>query len=411
MLLVPLASIREGMVLAQPVFHPSSSDLVLLNTGYVLDQEMITRLADFRLSHVWVEFPGLEEIGQEANERINRGHMALYHALQGSVDKLERRVAVKVNLHQYKKAVRHMLTEIVADPDHEVITHQLATCCPLLSGHLANCCYLSLLIGAHMSGYLRAERSTLPAHVAENTGQLGLGALLHDIGKLPMPDELRSRCILDPEGEWREYRLHVIAGYDEVREHLPVVAANVVLNHHQRFDGSGFPKRESRDKARPPAPLKGRNIHIFSRIVSVVDAFDHFLCPRGGMVPTIIAIHQLRSEQVRGWFDPVVVEALLRLVPPFMVGSTVTLSDGTEAVVVGNHPEAPCRPLVKLLSGPICDRETRVKGRLLDLRMCRNLCVAGVDGYDVRPYLFSGELEPSAQDEDAVACMSMGGVA
>jgi hypothetical protein len=43
--------------------------------------------------------------------------------------------------------------------------------------------------------------------------------------------------------------------------------------------------------------------------------------------------------------------------------------------------------------------------------MCRNLCVAGVDGYDVRPYLFSGELEPSAQDEDAVACMSTGGVA
>jgi HD-GYP domain-containing protein (c-di-GMP phosphodiesterase class II) len=399
MLLVPTTSLKAGMVLAHPVYHPASTDMILLNKGYVLNDEMITRLHDFALTHVWVEFPGLEEVDRKTNERINRGHMALFQVLNGSVDKMEKRVAVKVNLRQYKRAVRQMLMEIVTDPDHEVITHQLSGCGPLLSGHLANCCYLSLLIGAHMSGYLRHERSTLPPGVAENTAQLGLGALLHDVGKLNMTDEMQAKSIIDQEADWPEYRMHVQAGYEEVRETVPVVAANIVLNHHQRYDGTGFPIRQKHQGDQPPAPLQGNNIHIFSRIVAVVDAFDHLLCPNGEIVPTIQAIHAIKSEKFAGWFDPVVVETMLRLIPPFMVGSVITLSDGTNAVVVVNHPEAPCRPSVKLLSGPLCQKNTRIRGRQLDLRMCRELSIAAVDGFDVRPYLYNGELEPLQEQE------------
>ena len=401
MLLVPAPSLRPGMVLAQPVFHPSRDELILLNKGYELDVDFIGRLRDFEITHAWVDFPGLAELDARANLAINRGHMALHQALNGSIDKLERRVAVKVNLHQYKRAVRHMLSEIVADPNHDVITHQLASCGPTLSGHLANCCYLSLLVGAHMSGYLRAERPTIPSEVAENTGQLGLGALLHDVGKLQMPDELQSKSILDAESTWDEYRLHVEAGYEAVRQQVSVVASNVVLNHHQRYDGSGFPKRLKRNSPDPPAPLKDRQIHIFARIVSVVDAFDHLLCPDGNCVPTIVAINGLKSAKFHGWFDPVVVEALMRLVPPFMIGSVVQLSDGTGAVVMSNHPEAPCRPVVKLLDGPLCEAGTSVRGKQLDLRMCRNLTIAEIDGQDVRGHLYAGELEPEREPAPA----------
>ena len=393
MLLVPKATLRPGMTLAMPVFHPACEDLVLLNASYTLDRKVIHRLDDFDVTHCWIRFPDLEELEGRANEGINRGHISLYQALSGSVDELERRVEVKVNLYKYKKAVRHMLTEIVADPEHEIITHQLADCGPLLSGHLANTCYLSLLIGAHLSGYLRSQRSTLPSDVAENTGQLGLGALLHDISKLNMPDEMQNKSILSPEAAMPEYQMHVRASYEEVREHASLTAAQIALNHHQRFDGSGFPELEHRDD-RPPQTQRGNGIHIFNRIVAVVDTFDHLLCPDGHYVPTIVALCAIKSERFAGWFDPVVVETLLRLVPVFMIGSLVTLSDGTEAVIVANHPEAPCKPSVKLLNGPICEANTRVRGRQLDLRMCPHLEIAVVDGFDVRPYLFTGELEP-----------------
>ncbi|HUU85269.1 MAG TPA: HD domain-containing phosphohydrolase, partial [Phycisphaerae bacterium] len=318
----------------------------------------------------------------------------LYDVINNSVNRLERRVAVKINLHYYRKAVRCMLADIVDDADHEVMTHQLACCGSAITGHLANTCYLALLVGAHLTGYVRRQRSALPANVAENTSELGVGALLHDIGKLQMPDELQTKSILDAESDWPEYRYHVRTGYDHAREHISVVAANILLNHHQRYDGSGFPPRETRHRDRAPAPPAGRQIHIFSRIVGVVDAFDHLLSPKRRSVPTVVAIHGLKSAQLAGWFDPVVVETLLRLLPPFQVGSVVTLSNGSEAVVVENHPEAPCRPRVRLMGGSMNDSTACVTSRLLDLRMCRDIMIAAVDGVDVRDYIFTGELEP-----------------
>ena len=126
----------------------------------------------------------------------------------------------------------------------------------------------------------------------------------------------------------------------------------------------------------------------------MVDAFDHLLCPGGEPVPTVRAIHALKSPSFHGWFDPVVVETLLRLVPPFQLGSVVSLSDGKEAAVVSNYPEAPCRPLVRLLRGRPGEAGAGAESRQLDLRMCRNVSIAAVDGVDVRNYIFSGELEP-----------------
>jgi len=394
MLLIPTQALKAGMTLAQPILHPLCETCVLLNEGVRLEGQYIDRLVEFGVDHVWIDFPGLEEVDSAVDRNISADHLRLYQVINSSIDRLERRVAVRINLHQYRKAVRCMLTNIVESPAHDVITHQLASCGSVLAGHLANTCYLSLLVGAHLTGYLQRQRSSLPPHVAENTSELGVGALLHDVGKLQMPDELQDKCVLDPESQWREYRYHVRAGYEHAYDHISVVAANIILNHHQRFDGSGFPHRESRHPARPSAPLAGRQIHIFARIVAVVDAFDHLICPGGRVVPTIMAIHHLRDRRFAGWFDPVVVETLLRLVPPFQIGSVVTLSTGCQAVVIGNHPEAPCRPLVRLLDGRVDDSTVRPGRRDRDLRMCRDVGIAAVNGVDVRDYIFTGELEP-----------------
>lgn len=394
MLLVPLKALRPAMVLAQPVCHPASDDLILLNLDYKLDWGMIKRLEDFGITHVWIKVPGLEEIDERvASYKLTRSHTELVALLNSSVSKYEKRLALKVNVAQYKRVVAQMLAEIIEDPGHDVLTHNLTTCGPLLSGHSANVCYLSLLIGAHMTGYLRRERSALPANIAENTTSLGMGALLHDVGKMYMVPELQAVSVLSEESQWSEYRAHAQAGYEEVREHISVLASSVVLNHHQRFDGQGFPARRRRGELSPPQTQTGHEIHIFSRIVAAVDAFDHLLCTDGAVLPTIIAVHALRSRGFQGWFDPVVVETLLRLVPVFMVGSIVTLSDGSEAVVVANHPEAPCKPTVKLLTRPSESSGFQVRGKQLDLRMSRHLTVGAVEGFDVRSYLFDGEFE------------------
>jgi HD-GYP domain-containing protein (c-di-GMP phosphodiesterase class II) len=394
MLLVPTETLKPGMKLARAMLHPDRPDLLLLAEGSVLDHSTIDHLRSHGISFAWISFPGLEEIDPQVTDNLARGHLELYSALNRSIDHLERRVLVSVNINQYKRAVHSMLTQIIDCPEHDPLTHQLLMCGPRMTGHLANCAYLALLVGAHLAGYLRNQRRALPPEVAENTAMLGLGALLHDIGKLNMPDELREASILDPDSTTREYRSHVQAGYEEVREHLSPVAAHVVLNHHQRFDGSGFP---AIDRGGGPEPLAGQRIHVFSRITAVVDVFDHLLCPKGKPLPTLVAFDHIRSDRFRGWFDPVILEALLRVIPPFMVGQIVRLSDGTSAVVVTCHPDAPCRPTVKVLSDEPSTPGAKGIGRPVDLRMTRKVTIAEVDGVDVRPYLYSGDFESAGQ--------------
>ncbi|MEO1129078.1 MAG: HD domain-containing phosphohydrolase [Planctomycetota bacterium] len=393
MLLVPTDLIQPGMVLAQPVHHPARDDLVLLHAQYELDAQMSRELQQQGVQYVWIEVPGLEEVGESVSPFVARGHTDLLRVLDRSINTLEHRIEVKVNVEHYQHAVHEMLTRIVQEPSHQVVTQHLSACAPMLAGHLANCSYLALLIGAHLSGYLISQRPAVPPSLADNTTQLGLGALLHDIGKVYMPDDLQSVSVLDSESEWPEYRFHVQTGYEEVREHVSPVAANIVLHHHERFDGKGFPGRQRNDRSEP---LGGTDIHVFSRIVAVVDAFDHLLCPSGKAVPTVQAIHSLRQRRFSGWFDPVVVEALLRLVPPFMVGSVVTLEDGSDAAVVTNHPEAPCKPTVRLLGAPLAAGAREATGRQIDLRMSRGNQIAVVDGHDVRNFLYDGEFESRA---------------
>jgi len=383
MLLVPVIFLRPGMVTARPVLHPEKDALLLLGEGYSLDQRTITQLTTNRVSHVWINFPGLEDVNAPSRE-VAIGHMELIRVLNNSIDRLEHRVTVNGNVQHYRKTVHQLLAEIVADPGHDPLTYQLAVCSPTLAGHLANVAYLSLLLGNHLGGYLRDQRKTLSSDDAENTTQLGLGALLHDVGKVFMADELQHFNILDnPDESGERYRTHVLSGYQEVRDHIPSVASYIVLNHHQRFDGSGFPRRSSKENPNGLA-LNGGGIHIFARIVGCVDAFDHLLCPGGKPRPNILALTELRSPRFHGWFDPIVVAGLQRVVPAFNVGSVVRLTDSQYAVVISTHDNAPTRPTVRLLTGPLTDSFSRVAARQLDLRMCPKLSIAEVEGIDVR---------------------------
>ncbi|HEX8071838.1 MAG TPA: HD domain-containing phosphohydrolase [Pyrinomonadaceae bacterium] len=133
---------------------------------------------------------------------------------------------------------------------------------------------------------------------------LEFGALLHDIGKIGVPDAiLRKPAALDP-AEWARMRQHpklgaqILAGIEFLKG-----AARVVAEHHERWDGTGY-----------PAGLRGEQIDLCARIFAVADAFDAMTsdrCYRQGR-PYEVAARELRREAGRQ-FDPEVVEAFLRI--------------------------------------------------------------------------------------------------
>jgi HD-GYP domain-containing protein (c-di-GMP phosphodiesterase class II) len=135
--------------------------------------------------------------------------------------------------------------------------------------------------------------------------QVEFGFLLHDIGKLAVPDTvLNKRGPLSPR-EWRLVKRHPEIGYEILREIEFLDRARcVVLYHHERWDGRGYPQQ-----------LAGDTIPVEARVFAVADAFDAMTSPRPYRGPVEFAAAREEIERSSGaQFDPAVVEAL-RSVP------------------------------------------------------------------------------------------------
>ncbi len=133
----------------------------------------------------------------------------------------------------------------------------------------------------------------------EKMRDLELGALLHDIGKIGIPDAILRKPAELTEQEWKKMKLHPILGAKILRN-IPFLqgAAKVVAQHHERWDGTGYPNN-----------LRGEKIDICARIFAVADAFDAMLSNR--VYKKCITYEKALSELKKNagtQFDPLVVE-------------------------------------------------------------------------------------------------------
>jgi HD-GYP domain-containing protein (c-di-GMP phosphodiesterase class II) len=234
--------------------------------------------------------------------------------------------------------------------------------------------------------YLIDERRFKPAREAKDLHLLGLGSLLHDIGKMLVPKEILHKPGRLNAAEMSEMRRHTTYGFEMVRRSVPTSASQIVLNHHQRWDGSDYPGRIDGRTRERLAPLAGRQIPVFSRIIIVADVYDAATsrrCYSDAKLPAQV-LHEMR-HRCRGFFDPVVEAAFYRTVPPFPIGQVVTLSNGIEAAVVDFNADCPARPKVRCLRAPGEKSASRAHEEI-DLNRCHDLEIAWVDGQDVRPF-------------------------
>ena len=161
-------------------------------------------------------------------------------------------------------------------------------------------------VAAHASA--RSDVARLAVAMGEELGfddptldVLEQGALLHDIGKLNMPTAILSKPAPLDDAEWRVMRTHPQAGYDLLKSQPRFAdAAEIVLSHHEAWDGSGYPRQ-----------LTGDEIPLSARVLAVADAYDSMTQPhtqRPALSP-VMAVQEI--ERCRGHqFDPYCAEAL-----------------------------------------------------------------------------------------------------
>ena len=155
------------------------------------------------------------------------------------------------------------------------------------------------------------NRDMLQSEYREEKAQLRLAAMLHDIGKVGIPDKiLKKNGRLDPE-ERAEMEKHAALGaqlFKASRSGMDARAREIALHHHQRWDGGGY----TGDPASPP--LGGEDIPLGARLTSVADVFDALVSPRCYKEPwPLLKAVQFIKDGSGTQFDPEVVEAFLEI--------------------------------------------------------------------------------------------------
>lgn len=176
---------------------------------------------------------------------------------------------------------------------------------------------------------------------------LGVGTLLHDVGKLQIPPEVLNKPgRLTPE-EFEVVKAHAKYGYDLLRaqDDISPVSAHVALQHHEKVDGTGYPRG-----------LDGRDMHIFGKITAVADVYEALTANRvyrQGQLPHLAL--ELLLGACGTHFEKGIVEIFLETIAIYPVGMTVVLNTGETGVIASLNRSHPQRPVVRILK----DREGR----------------------------------------------------
>jgi putative nucleotidyltransferase with HDIG domain len=216
------------------------------------------------------------------------------------------------------------------------------------SGHALNVAILSMLL-ARSFGL-----------AGEELAELGAGALLHDVGKLDLPERVRHGGDHLTPSEQAYYREHVALGVAQGRRMAlsPGVQA-VIAQHHEQADGQGFPQGLNVDR-----------MSVAARIVALVNRYDR-LCnpqlPSRAMTP-----HETLSvlfAQSQRQFDTTMLSAFIKMMGVYPLGSTVQLTDDRFALVVGVNSTRPLRPAVLVYDAQV----PRDEAGVLDLEQVAGL--------------------------------------
>ncbi|MBD9482778.1 DUF3391 domain-containing protein [Pseudomonas sp. PDM14] len=204
--------------------------------------------------------------------------------------------------------------------------------------HPLNVTVLSVLLGRQLG--LNAEA----CHT------LGLGALLHDMGKLEIP----SKVLLKPEprtrAEQQFFQLHTEYGLRRAQQlMLDDEVQRIIHEHHENCDGSGYPRQ-----------LHEPEIGRLSRIVAIANHFDNLctpLNPRDGLSPHEALSRMFAQRQL---FDEVALKAFIRCMGVYPPGSLVQLEDERYGLVLGMHPTLPLKPTLILYDAGVPKEEALI---------------------------------------------------
>ncbi|MCH7791275.1 MAG: HD domain-containing protein [Planctomycetes bacterium] len=406
MLRVGVEDVRPGMTLAVAVCHPKRPGTTLLSAGVTLERRSIRRLRELPIGAMWIEHPAFADLDEQIRPEVLRAQREVAETVIDAFDGALAGRDSRLDYVRYRASIVEMIRRMLRAPRSIMFVEEMIRNGHPALAHGANVCIMSVMMGLKLAEYLVQQRSRLDEWYARDVTNLGLGAMFHDIGQMRLDPTVlerwrRDRNTYDPA--WRE---HARIGWSLVRETIGAAGAAAVLNHHQHFDGSGFPpKTDRRGSARA---VVGEDIHVFARIVGVADLFDALRFPEHEAppemadtdekqpaerpaIPTVRALKLMGESPWRERLDPVAYRALISVTPAYAPGTIVGLSNGRNAVVIDWTPHDPCRPTVREFDMDGIANLQWDGGRTYALASVAGLSIVSAEGFDVSDDAFHPE--------------------
>lgn len=323
------------MRLAKAIFNEEG--VVLLGRHVELSQALINRLQQLGVDFLYIEDPDTEDVNVEdvlSDETRRRALTEIRSNFGAFMDdsskkKFSRAPALGKNFGNLMKLI---IDDLSGHNGALIMLMNMNVLNNYIYQHSLNVSIYTTMLGMAY-GYNRDEIMTM-----------GLGSLLHDIGLTKINwNMLRKPGSFTPE-EYEEMKKHTEIGFKMLKDepNMPLIAAHCAFQHHERLDGSGYPRG-----------LKGPEIHEYAKWIAIADSYDAMTTHRAhrdAMLP-----HQAMEIIFAGTgtlYEQSKIAFFRDHVAIYPIGVTVMLNTGETGVVIDINPSAPQRPVIRILIDP-----------------------------------------------------------
>ncbi len=325
MRLVNTRYVVEGSVLARPVIN--SSGRILLQAGVSVTTSYIGRLMAMGYDVLFIEDDRLEDV--EFHMSITgQTREAAYKTIENVSKYIESGDESSLKAASVRGTIQQMLNDLLFSSDILGNLTEIQGYDDYTFHHSVNATIIGLVLGI-ASGF--SEHKLL---------EFGMGVLMHDIGKIKVPEEILNKKASLTEVEFEEIKKHSTYGFDILRRNndFSILSAHVAFQHHEKWNGSGYPRG-----------LKGNEIHEYGKLAAIADVYEALTSRRvyrKAIEPNEAYEYIVSQSDVH--FDPKVLEVFRKHIAVYPSGSGILLSNGQRGNVVKQNPAFPNRPLVRV---------------------------------------------------------------
>ncbi|HQD49828.1 MAG TPA: HD-GYP domain-containing protein [Defluviitaleaceae bacterium] len=324
MRLVPVSCLKGGEIIAKPVIDENGSRLLAKNTSFKkyykkqLEARGIDRIyiAD-KLSEGIEIKDVISEKTRIKTINIVKDTLAIFKATQ------------QIDVSQLETSVIQIVEDILSNKEILYDMVDIKTKDDYTYGHSVNVAVLCVMLGRKIGG----DKSYLK--------KLALGGLLHDFGKILVPDEILNKPDKLTEEEFDIIKQHPFQGYQIFKDNplLTPISKVMILMHHEKINGDGYPLGMTKNQ-----------IHEGARICSVCDVFDAMTSKRAYRNEyTIVNTLNEMERMTKNHLDEDLFKTFRGMICYYPVGTTVLLSNETVAIVEQNKIGSIDKPTVRVI--------------------------------------------------------------